>query len=57
MNNECNDFLTAIGALAETCGHLKHQLLKNRFSEKEAMYLVGKYLMATVAPTKFKEDN
>ena len=57
MNNEYDEMLTALGALAETCGYLKHQLLKNRFSEKETLYLVGKYLMATVSPTNFKEDN
>ena len=56
MNKEANEILNALGALAETCGYLKHQLLKNRFSEKETLYLVGKYLMATVAPNNTKED-
>lgn len=56
MNEETKSVVTAIGALAEMCGLLKKQLIKNGFTEKQAMFLIGKYLSATVTPNKNKED-
>lgn len=56
MNKEYDEVLTALGALAETCGFLRKQLLLARFSEKETLYLVGKYLTATLSQNS-KEDN
>lgn len=57
MKNDVNELLTAVGALAETCGYFKSQLLNNGFSEKEALVLVSRYLAETINPTKYKEDN
>jgi hypothetical protein len=56
MNEEAKMAVLAIGALAEMCGHLKQQLMKNGFNEKQALDLVGKYLTATVTPNKIKEE-
>ena len=56
MNEEAKSVVTAIGALAEMCGLLKRQLIKNGFTERQAQDLVGKYLSATVTPNKNKED-
>lgn len=56
MNEETKSVVTAIGALAEMCGLLKKQLIKNGFTEKQAMSLIGKYLSATVTPNRNKED-
>ena len=57
MNEEARQAILAIGALAEMCGELKRRLIKNGFTEKQALDLVGKYLTATTTPVKIKEDN
>lgn len=57
MDREVTEMLTALGALAETCGFLKTRLMLNGFTKKEAMELVGQYLTATVTPRNNKEDN
>lgn len=57
MNEETRNAILAIGALAEMCGELKRRLIKNGFTEKQALDLVGKYLTAVSTPVKFKEDN
>lgn len=57
MNEETRQAILAIGALAEICGELKRRLIKNGFTEKQALDLVGKYLTATLTSTKTKEDN
>ena len=57
MNENTKLAITAIGALAEMCGELRRQLIKNGFTQKEAQDLVGRYLTATVTPNKHKEEN
>jgi hypothetical protein len=57
MREEAKLALTAMGALAELCGELKRQLMKNGFTQREAQELVGRYITATVTPRTNKEDN
>ena len=57
MNEQAKLALTALGAMAEMCGELKRQLIKNGFTEKQALDLVGKWLVTTATPNKTKEDN
>ena len=57
MNEQAKLAITAMGALAELCGELKRQLIKNGFTQKEALELVGRYVTATVTPRQNKEDN
>ena len=57
MNEQAKLAITAMGALAELCGELKRQLIKNGFTQKEALELVGQYITATVTPRQNKEDN
>ena len=57
MNEQAKQAILALGALAEMCAELKRQLIKNGFTEKQALDLVGKWLVATATPTKNKEDN
>ena len=57
MNEGARQALLALGALAEMCAELKRQLIRNGFTEKQALDLVGKWLIATSTPTKNKEDN
>jgi hypothetical protein len=57
MTEEAKLAIIAMGAMAEMCGELKHQLIKNGFTQKEALELVGRYLTATVTPRTNKEDN
>lgn len=57
MNEKAKGVVTAIGALAEICGELKRRLIQNGLTEAEALYLVEKYMIATVTtPTENKED-
>lgn len=56
MNEKVKQAVLAMGALAEMCGELKRQLIKNGFTRKEANQLVSCYLVATVTPNKHKED-
>ena len=56
MNENVRQAILALGALAEMCGELKRQLIKNGFTRKEANLLVSCYLVATVKPNKHKED-
>ena len=57
MNEQAKLAITALGALAEMCGELKRQLMKNGFTAKEANQLVQSYLIATVTPNRTKEEN
>ena len=57
MNEEAKLAILAMGALTEMCGELKRQLIKNGFTQKEALELVARYISATVTPNKNKEDN
>lgn len=57
MNDATKQAVLAMGALAELCAELKRRLIENGFTEKQALDLVGKYLVATITPNKNKEDN
>ena len=57
MNDKAKQAILALGAFAEMCAELKRQLMKNGFTEKQALDLVGKWLVATVTPNQNKEDN
>lgn len=57
MNEQAKQLVLAMGALAELCAELYRQLIKNGFNEKQALDLVGKYLIATITPKQNKEDN
>lgn len=57
MNENTRQAILAMGALAELSGELKRQLIKNGFTQKEALELVGRYITATIRPTNNKEDN
>lgn len=57
MNENAKAAILAMGALAELSGELKRQLIKNGFTQREALELVGRYITATVTPNKNKEDN
>jgi hypothetical protein len=57
MKEEARLAIVAMGALAELCGELKRQLIKNGFTQKEALELVARYITATVTPNQNKEDN
>ena len=57
MNEEARQAIIAMGALAELCGELKRQLIKNGFTQREALELVGRYITATITPRTDKEDN
>lgn len=56
MREETKQLVLAIGALAEVCAELYRRLIKNGFTEKQALDLVGKYLTATLTSTTHKED-
>jgi hypothetical protein len=57
MNEQVKRAILALGALAEMCAELKRQLIKNGFTEKQAVDLVGKWLVATTTLTNNEEDN
>lgn len=57
MNEQAKQAILAIGALAEMCAELYRQLIKNGFTEKQALDLVGKWLVVTITPNQNKEDN
>lgn len=57
MNEQAKQAILALGALAEMCAELKRQLIRNGFTEKQALDLVGKWLVATATPNQHKEDN
>lgn len=57
MIDETKLAILAMGAIAEMCGELKRQLIKNGFTQREALELVGRYITATVTPRTNKEDN
>ena len=43
-NNQIAELLTALGGIAEMLGVLKLELKKNGFSDRETLYLCGKYV-------------
>lgn len=57
MNEQAKQAVVAMGALAELCAEFYRQLIRNGFTERQAIDLVGRYLVATITPTKNKEDN
>lgn len=57
MNEQARQAILALGALAEMCAEFKRRLISNGFTEKQALDLVGKWLVATSTPNHNKEDN
>ncbi len=59
MNEELNQFVLGMGALAESLRLFRTELLKNGFSSAETMRLTEAFLRETIssANTKNKEDN
>ena len=57
MNDQAKQAVLAIGALAEMTGEMYRQLTRNGFTEKQALDLTGRWLVATVTPNQHKEDN
>jgi hypothetical protein len=59
MNNELDQFILGMGALAESLRLFRTELLKNGFSQAETMRLVEVFLRETLygAANKNKEDN
>lgn len=57
MNEQAKQAVLAIGAIAELSAELYRQFIRNGFTEKQALDLVGKWLVATISPNQNKEDN
>ena len=57
MNKHANDFVTAVGALAEGCGLFMVELLNQGFSRKEALSLTEAFVKSTLQSKPNKEDN
>jgi hypothetical protein len=57
MNEEAKQAVIAMGAIAELCGELKRQLIRNGFTQREALELVGRYITAISTPRTNKGDN
>ena len=56
MRDDVKELITGLGAIAEVCGELKRQFIKNGFTEEQAMELVSRYLTVIVTPRPNKED-
>ena len=56
MNKEIQELLTAVGALGEMSGLLRDELIKNGFTRREAVSLVGNFISTTFNPSKNKEE-
>lgn len=56
MREDVRELIMAIGAVAEMCGELYRQLIKNGFTEAQALYMTRDYLVTTLTPTKNKEE-
>jgi len=56
MNEQAKQAILALGALAEMCAELNRQLIRNGFTEKQALDLTGKWLVATATPRQNKEE-
>lgn len=50
MNNQAKDAIVVIGALAELCGEFYRQLMRQGFSQAEALQLTSDYLRTTITP-------
>lgn len=50
MNNQAQEAILAIGALAEVCGEFYRQLMRQGFSRTKALQLTSDYLRATITP-------
>jgi hypothetical protein len=57
MNDKVNDLITGLGAIAEVCGELYRQFIRNGFTEVQSMQLVERYLTVIVTPRQNKEEN
>ena len=57
MNDNVKELITGLGAIAEVCGELYRQFVRNGFTEVQAMQLVERYLTVIVTPKQNKEDN
>lgn len=57
MSKELNEFVTAVGALAEALRLFRHELIKNGFTRKEALDLTHTYLRETLSNANNKEES
>ena len=57
MSNPVSDALAAIGAMCEISGVMREELIKNGFTRREAVALVGDYITATFSPKGNKEED
>ena len=55
-NNGLNEFMFAIGALAEMMRMYRDELLKNGFSRREAIQLTQAFMLEQIKQNR-KEDN
>lgn len=51
-----NELLTAVGALAEMCGLMRDELMRNGFSRREAVAMTTEYLKTVTTPNKKEEE-
>lgn len=56
MNKGLQEFITAVGALAEMMRLFRDELLKNGFSRREAIQLTQAFMVEQISQ-KPKEDN
>ena len=56
MNNQLNEFITAMGALAEMLRLFREELLKNGFTREETLKLVEAFMLEQIKqkPTEEK---
>lgn len=57
MSNPLNEFVTAVGALAETMGLFWRELRKQGFSPEEALELTKVFLVQTYDPLNQNNPN
>lgn len=50
MNNPAQEAILAIGALAEVCGEFYRQLIRQGFSQADALSLTSEYVRAIITP-------
>ena len=56
MNEHLNNYVTAIGALSESCGLFYKQLRQQGFNRNEALRLVEILVTTTLQPKTTKEE-
>ena len=56
MKEELKLLLNGMGALGEMCGLMRDELMKNGFTRREAVSLVGNFIQVTFQPNTNKEE-